>query len=236
MKVVSLISILISILLISSCKKEEEQLQTKAPMAEVGHKIIAEEVIQAGSYTYIKAKEGEESYWVAVTKRDVQEGTTLYYQRGMEMKNFESKDLDRTFESILFVDQMSTKPFEAAGMAEAADAHKRSKSAEKLSISVPPSEDGISIGELYADKLNYKDRMAIISGKVTKFNAGIMGRNWVHIQDGSEANGKFDLTITTDETVSVGDIVTFSGKIALDKDFGAGYAYEVIMENATITN
>ena len=236
MKVISIISILIITLLITSCKKEEEQVQTKAPMAEAGHKIVAEEVIQAGSYTYIKAKEGEQSFWVAVTKRDVKEGTTLYYQRGMEMKNFESKDLNRTFESIVFVDQMSDKPFEVAGMAEVADAHKRSNSSEKLSVSVPPVKKGISIGELYADKSNYKDRMAIISGKVTKFNSGIMGRNWVHIQDGSEANGKFDLTITTKENVSVGDVVTFSGTISLDKDFGAGYAYEVIMENATILN
>lgn len=236
MKVLSIISILVITLLFSSCKKEEEQVQTKAPMAQAGHKIIAEEVIQAGSYTYIKAKEDNQSYWLAVTKRDVEEGTTLYYLRGMEMKNFESKDLDRTFESIIFVEQLSNKPFEMPGMTDVADAHKTTKSSEKLSISVPPAEKGISIGELYADKVNYKDRIAIISGKVTKFNASIMGRNWVHIQDGSEANGKFDLTITTKEKVSVGDVVTFSGMIALDKDFGAGYAYEVIMENATVLN
>jgi hypothetical protein len=236
MKLISIISILIITLLISACKKEEEQVQTETPMAEAGHKIVVEEVTQAGSYTYIKAKEGEQSYWLAVTKRDVEEGSTLYFQRGMEMKNFESKDLNRTFESILFVDQISDKPFEAAGVAEVTDAHKRAKSSEKLSISVPPAQNGISIGELYADKSDYKDQMAIISGKVTKFNAGIMGRNWVHIQDGSEANGKFDLTITTKENVTVGDVVTFSGTISLDKDFGAGYAYEVIMENATILN
>ena len=230
MKVILIISITLFSLLITSCQKEKQE-ENAAAMS--GHKIIAEEVIQANSYTYIKAGEGDQSYWMAVTRREINEGATLYYSQGMEMKNFTSKDLNRTFESIIFVDQISDKPL---GMAGAADPHAQAKSAAKQDISVAPAKGGISIGELYADKSSFDDRIAIISGKVTKFNAGIMGHNWVHIQDGSEAGGKYDLTVTTNESVSVGDIVTFSGTIALDKDFGAGYKYEVSMENAKIVN
>ncbi len=237
MKKIFIFSILIVGLIFTSCKKEEEaQQQPETSSAIAGHKIIAEEVIQTNSYTYINAREGDKTYWMAVGKISVKEGTTLYYTRGMEMKNFESKDLDRTFESILFVDQVSDKPMGMPGMAAGADPHAKAKSAAKEQISVKPAKGGISIGELYADKSSYKDRLAIISGKVTKFNPGIMGRNWVHIQDGSEADGNFDLTVTTESDVKVGDIVTFSGIIALDKDFGAGYSYKVIMENATVVN
>jgi hypothetical protein len=61
-----------------------------------------------------------------------------------------------------------------------------------------------------------------------------MGKNWVHIQDGTEYQGGFDLTITTDGQVAVGETVTFEGKIVLDKDFGYGYSYPVLMEEAKI--
>jgi hypothetical protein len=61
-----------------------------------------------------------------------------------------------------------------------------------------------------------------------------MDRNWVHLQDGTSDSGSFDLTVTTEEEVNVGDVLTFEGKIKLDKDFGAGYSYEVIMEQAKL--
>ena len=61
-----------------------------------------------------------------------------------------------------------------------------------------------------------------------------MDRNWIHIQDGTSDNGNFDLTITTNEEVVVNDVVVFKGKITLNKDFGAGYSYEVIMEEAKV--
>ena len=61
-----------------------------------------------------------------------------------------------------------------------------------------------------------------------------MSRNWAHIQDGTDNNGNFDLTVTTQETVNIDELVTFEGTIALDKDFGAGYFYPIIMEEAVI--
>ncbi|MEI7897164.1 MAG: hypothetical protein WCJ26_09020 [bacterium] len=63
-----------------------------------------------------------------------------------------------------------------------------------------------------------------------------MKKNWIHIQDGTEFSGKFDLTVTTDAEAAVGQTITLEGKITLNKDFGYGYAYEVLMEDATIKN
>jgi hypothetical protein len=102
----------------------------------------------------------------------------------------------------------------------------------KADVKVEPCTDCITIAKLMADKKSYKGKVIKVKGQVTKYNAGIMGKNWVHIQDGSEYENSFDLTITTDIGAVVGEIVTYEGKIALDKDFGYGYAYDVIMEEA----
>jgi hypothetical protein len=63
-----------------------------------------------------------------------------------------------------------------------------------------------------------------------------MGKNWIHVQDGSEFNGEFDLTITTNAVAEVGQTITFEGTIALDKDFGYGYVYSILMEDAKPSN
>ena len=94
------------------------------------------------------------------------------------------------------------------------------------------SEGGITIGELFSNKDSYANKTVLIKGQVTKVNRAIMGKNWVHLQDGTSGSGNYDLTITTQDEVSPGDVVTFEGKIALNKDFGAGYAYDVLMEDA----
>jgi hypothetical protein len=60
----------------------------------------------------------------------------------------------------------------------------------------------------------------------------IMNRNWIHIQDGT--GDKLDLTVTTTENIALGSVVTLKGTIALDKDFGAGYRYDIIMEGAVV--
>jgi len=102
---------------------------------------------------------------------------------------------------------------------------------EKINIKVEPCSDCITIAKLLADKKSYSGKVIKIKGKVTKFNPSIMEKNWVHIQDGSEFGGDFDLTITTAVQASVGETLTFEGKIVLDKDFGYGYFYKVLMED-----
>jgi hypothetical protein len=69
-----------------------------------------------------------------------------------------------------------------------------------------------------------------------KYNSGIMGRNWLHIQDGSgdPAKSTHDITVTSEASTKVGDLVTVRGVLATDKDFGAGYAYDAIIEDASL--
>ena len=92
------------------------------------------------------------------------------------------------------------------------------------------------MAEIYAAKAALKGAEVVVRGKVVKFNAEIMGRNWIHLRDGSGSADKQDndLTVTTTDMVAKGDIVTVRGKVALDKDFTAGYAYPVIIEDARV--
>jgi hypothetical protein len=89
---------------------------------------------------------------------------------------------------------------------------------------------------VWANRASLAGKAVTVSGKVVKFNGGILGRNWVHVQDGSgkAADGTNDLTLTTDATTRVGDVITVTGTVILNKDFGSGYAYKVMLESARI--
>jgi len=194
------------------------------------HTILVKEVIQAKSYTYLLASENNKEYWIATAKQPVEVGMTLQYDNGMEMKDFTSKEVDRTFESIWFVGVLRGTSSALANTATGKTTMEPSKD-----ISVEKAAGGVSIAELYANKADFEGKTVTIRGQVTKFNAGIMGRNWVHLQDGTKSGDGFDVTLTTQAVVSKNDVVVFSGKVALDKDFGAGYKYEVILEEAELS-
>ena len=105
---------------------------------------------------------------------------------------------------------------------------------EKEDIKIDSAPEGITIAQLFSNLGYYSGRTIKIKGKATKINTGIMKHNWVHIQDGTSSGNDFDLTITTNDKANVGDVLTFEGKISLNKDFGYGYSYKVIMEDAKI--
>ena len=215
---------------IASCKPKGADDQKLAPNV---HKAVAEEVIQSGSYTYVRMSEGDKENWIAIAKAEVEKGKTYYYEPNIEMNNFESKELKKTFPVIFFVDKFSDQPI-LAKIVLADSAKGKQPAIQKEGIKVDMASGGISIAELYANKESYAGKVVKISGEVVKYSANIMGRNWVHIQDGTNNNGQFDLTVTTSDVTKVGDVVTFEGTVSLKKDFGAGYFYEVIVENAKL--
>ena len=102
---------------------------------------------------------------------------------------------------------------------------------------VAPAPGGLSIADVWAKRASLAGKEVTLRGKVVKVNEAILDRNWVHLQDGSgkAADGTHDITITTDAAVKVGDVVTVKGVLATEKDFGAGYAYKVIVEKAKLS-
>ncbi|MEJ2542476.1 MAG: GW dipeptide domain-containing protein [Calditrichaceae bacterium] len=231
-RLISILSLFI-ITLFSCQKTEESKADNKMPVS--SHKVEVVEVIQATAYTYLKVEENDKEYWMAINKSEtINEDDVIYYNIALEMKNFKSEDLDRTFDRILFVEKISDKPIMSPHPMPNQSAMKRRSVDRDPSISIEPVSGGISIAELYTNPNSYSGKVIKVKGKVTKVNSAIMDRNWVHIQDGTEENGNYDLTVTTQEQVNVGDVVAFEGMISLNKDFGFGYAYDILMEEAKV--
>lgn len=161
-------------------------------------------------------------------------GEEVYYRGSMEMKNFKSKELDREFDSVLFLEGINRKG--SAGVSKGSGSESTGINQSSPNTNIHQAEGTITIAELFQHKKDYADKVVKITGKVTKFSPDIMDTNWVHLQDGTEFNGENDLTITADITPKVGDQVTIQGKIILDKDFGYGYFYKVLMIEAIITD
>jgi predicted RNA-binding protein len=104
----------------------------------------------------------------------------------------------------------------------------------KEDLTIEKAEGGITIAELFENKKEYSGKTVKVKGKVTKVNPEIMGKNWIHLQDGTIFEGEFDLTVTSDVLPETGSIVTIEGTVALDKDFGYGYTYPIMLEEAKI--
>ena len=199
------------------------------------NEVTIKEVIQTGTYTYLLVQETQQEYWMAVQKFNAEVGEKIYFVEAMEMNNFESKELNRVFDKILFVDQFSKTPIDASTL-KAEVINDKQKEMQQLldSIKIQPVKGGQSIGELYSNADAYKEKTVTVRGQVVKVNMDIMDRNWVHLVDGTKGNDKSDLTFTTLELVKVGDTVVFKGVLAIDREFGAGYVYPLIVEEAVL--
>ena len=212
------------------------------------------ETMDAGGYTYVLVKEDKKELWAAARKFKVEKGDDVVVGQGSLMKAFTSKTLKRTFDEIWFVDKI-TVPGAAAAVTPSADnAHgtnphgmnphgakdtnprvSASQEGKSMDFSdVKKAKGGQNIAEIYAKAEALADKDITVQGKVVKFSANIMGKNWVHIQDGTGTAPKNDLTITTQNTVEAGQIVLVKGKLSYKKDFGSGYKYLVIIQDGEV--
>ncbi len=188
-------------------------------------------VEQVENYTYLFVKGKGPAYWVAVPSMDASPGETYSYRGGLLMEEFYSKELDRTFEQVIFLEGLfSGEPPEQARKQEVD--YKPKVAIEKSDVNLEQEKGFIPISDLYADPAAYEGQTIQVKGKVTRFNPEIMGRNWVHIQDGTDHNGKFDLTATSSASFETGSTVKLEGVVSLNKDFGYGYTYEILLEDA----
>jgi hypothetical protein len=191
-------------------------------------------VEQVANYTYLLVKAKGPAYWVAIPSREIVEGSVISYRGGMLMEDFYSKELDKTFDKVLFVDALEgDTPSSMDAMPGSTQGS--NLNVEKLNIQLEPEEGTVTIAELYAHPAKYEGKTIRVTGKVAKFNGGIMERNWIHLQDGSEFEDNYDLTVTSQESIGVGEQVTVEGILALNRDFGYGYNYKLLLEEATVT-
>lgn len=230
----SLFVILAILVVFTGCVKKNK-VPTVQTLANASmHEVKVEEVIQTSAYTYLKVNENGTENWIAVNRQEAAVGETYYYEEALEMNNFQSKELNRTFETVYFVQGLSKEPIAAKTETPQEMKPVQPTLTMNETISVAPAENGLSIAVLYADRDKYSGKKIKMKGQVVKVNDEVMGKNWIHIQDGTKDGENFDLTITTLDKAVVDEVVTFEGTITLKKDFGYGYFYELIMEDAKL--
>jgi len=240
------------IAVLTGCQSGQSSKETNNLPAGV-HKVLLEEALQTSEYTYLRVKEDGNEQWIAVPSMTAKTGETYYYKGGIQMNKFESKELHRVFETITLLERVATSATDldvqktadkpdaytdnssGSGMDSGSAQYQRKQTPpEKKEIKVTPAKGGITIADLFSKKESLAGKTVKIKGQVTKYTPAVMNKNWIHIQDGTDYNGKFDLVVTSDKEVKVGDEVTLEGKISLNKDLGYGYFFEVIMEDATV--
>lgn len=187
------------------------------------------DIIKAAGYTYAEVDTGKQKVWAAGPVTPLKTGDMIAFSTRMPMKNFHSKSMKRDFPIIYFVARFITD--KAAATALPHNQIKK-KQGSKPVKGINKVKGGNTIAEIYARKQKLKGKIIRVRGQVTKFTAGVMGKNWLHIRDSSTLD---DLTVTTDSTVAIDDVVILEGTLVLDKDYGYGYFYPVIMEDVRIT-
>lgn len=235
----TLFALLVIVIISYSCNKEKEVSEN---LPDGISKIEVAEFMNGGGYTFLKGEENGNELWIAIREMPVEKGDVYYFSNAMEMKNFESKSLNKTFERILFVNDISKtlsaqKPAGSGDMSGMAvpEGHSKPKVDLVENINVTHVEGGATVEGIAKNKSLLNGKNLKIRGVVTKLNSGIMNRNWLHIQDGTKYEDYYDVTVTSNQLAQVGETVLIEGILAVDKDFGAGYVYEYIIENAKIT-
>lgn len=203
------------------------------------------ETMDAAGYTYVCVDNGSDKIWAAAPAFAVKVGDEVLVPEGMAMHNYHSQSLNRDFDVVYFVESVlnastpsiaTTSPAQMQ-MPEGHPPISSNSAPPEIDLAVAKAEGGLTIGEIYAEKTDLSGKTVTLRGKVVKFSPQIMGTNWIHLQDGSgeQATGTHDLTVTSNVQVKVGDTLVASGALTLDKDFGYGYKYNLIMENAQVT-
>lgn len=240
------------------------KMDAAAPQAPAGSGLQGkvQETFDSAGYTYVRINDGIRDIWVAVSQTPVQVGDEVSIGDGQVMQNFHSKSLDRTFDEIVFASGIVGKggsapaapaaptgeSFSAALQAEGAQvmddaAMSAAMGSDKaivpfaeLKIEKAEGADSYTVNEVYEKAADLNGKPVTVRGQIMKVSPGIMGKNWLHIQDGTgdPAKNTHDLVITSAEIPEKGEVVTIAGVMSADKDFGFGYKYAVIVEDATI--
>ena len=256
-------AVLLVAVAIAGCKKSEPpaaapQAAAPAAAAEPQGTTIKGKVLERldapPQYSYLKLQVGKEEMWAAVPISTTEKGKEVTVVNAMPMANFESKTLNRKFETVFFGTlEGATPPPTPGGDANAKAANTMDPSPANMAaqhanvgkgavevgnvkVDKATGADARTVAEVYAQKGQLKDKAVTIRGKVVKYNAGIMGKNWLHLRDGSgKADVDNDLTITSDDVANVGDVVVIKGMVRIDQDFSHGYKYPVLVDGAKIT-
>jgi hypothetical protein len=201
------------------------------------------ETTNTAGYTYVRVDTGAKKLWAAAPSFEVKVGDTAAVADGMPMAGYHSKTLDRDFDLVYFTGNVTVngaRPGTGAPMPELPKNHPPVHGAAptaplKLDFSkLQKPEGGHTVQQINAGKAKLAGQEVKVRGKVVKYNEQIMGKNWLHLRDGTGTEGSNDLLVTTGAKAKVGDTVLVTGKVSTNKDFGMNYKYAVLIEDAKV--
>lgn len=219
------------------------------------------ETMNSGGYTYVQLDTVKGKVWAAIPETKLNVGQTITLAPGMTMHAFLAKSLNRTFDAIVFspgVQQAQETALDkgaTTGFTQALEAEQKASPAghnaamgqstgsagaivpsANITVHKATGENNYSVGECFEKGKELAGKTVRVRGKVMKISRMIMGKNWVHLQDGTgnPMKNQHDLVVTTAEETKEDEVITVRGVLKANRDFGAGYTYEVIVEDAAI--
>lgn len=219
------------------------------------------ETMNGAGYTYVRVQPASGAeFWAATTEFPVKAGDEVVVDLAMPMNNYTSRSLGRTFDLIYFAESIQVAgaasappPAGAPAGAPGSGSLLRQVSAptaarpplpEGHGSVAPPAEidlsgierapGGLTVAEILAQAESLAGKQVAVRAKVVKFTSGVMGKNWLHVRDGSGDQKNADVTVTTDQDAAVGDLVVVRGLVVTNVDLGSGYSYPVLLQDAAI--
>jgi hypothetical protein len=204
------------------------------------HTVVINKKLSGSKYDYLYVKENQENFWIAIQKKEIIVGDTYYYKGGLLKTNFESKELNKLFDKIYLVTNLVGKNHSNTSIStDNSKMNFEQVASTKENIPMHTNKiiehkGSMKIADLVKNYKKYTGKTVQISGECVKINPNIMGRNWIHLKDGSKND--YDLVITSNSYVKEGSIITIKAVVTANKDFGAGYSYDLILEDGELIN
>lgn len=226
----------------------------EAPVALEGDVL---EVIPVAQYTYARiGTKGTEGKWVAFPAAALRVGAHMKLRDAVKMTDFTSKTLNRSFAVIYFgvIDDAAGEHGHgsqgasaevAGGHAETADPNGSGESVHGMApaadvevkkVDRAPGPNGKTVAEIILGRTDLAGKKVRLRATVVKATAGVLGKTYLHLRDGSgdAGAGTNDLSATTTAVPTVGQTVVLEGTLGLDRDIGSGYKFPTILEDAVI--
>ena len=200
---------------------------------------IVVETKEVDAYTYLLLRTSGSETWAAIDRTTVQAGTEVAITQATVMKDFWSRTLEKRFDWIVFgVLAASCEPqahpdlgMEAHHAAPAAQA-----AGATINVVKAGGPGGHTVAEIVSESVALNDKPVTVRGQVVRYAPDVMGKNWIHLRDGSgsAADGTDDIVVATDAQAKIGEVVLVKGVVRTNRNLGAGYAYKVLIEDATL--
>ncbi len=210
---------------------------TGNPFGKELHQVEVEEVLPTTRYVYLSVMEGGKKFWIATRKMDVELGEVYFYQGGLLKTMFESKEYNRMFDTIYLVSNLVSSDHSKHMQGNMVPSSPKVSSDGKQDIPMHTEENvvhkgTVRIADVVKNPQKYEGHTIQIKGVCTKINPNIMKRNWIHVKDGSQDD--YDMVVTSNSYVPEGKEFTMRAEVHLNQDFGAGYNYDLILENGVL--